>query len=54
VPKNFHLSYKLKQRGDDIIKTHVSSNIQFKIEKLVEDYSRTLQLKNIHNSGGGS
>lgn len=51
VPKKVpHLSYKLKQRGDAIIKTHISSNTQFKIEKLVEDYSRTLQLKNIRNA----
>ncbi len=45
-----HLSYKLKKHGGDIIKTHIEMNTQFKIEKLVADYSRILTLKNIRNA----
>jgi penicillin-binding protein 1C len=45
-----HLSYKLKKRGGDIIKTNIVLNTQLKVEKLVLDYSRTLALKNIRNA----
>ena len=46
-----HLSYHLKQqRQDDIIKTNIVLNTQLKTEKLVEDYVRTLRLKNIRNA----
>ncbi len=45
-----HLSYKLKKSGDDIIHTNIIMNTQFKTEKLVEDYVRTLRLKNIKNA----
>jgi penicillin-binding protein 1C len=46
-----HLAYKLKQQeGTDIIHTNIRMNEQMKIEKLVEDYARTLSLKNIHNA----
>jgi len=45
-----HLSYKLKTRGDDIVHTNIIMNTQVKTEKLVEDYVRTLRLKNIKNA----
>src|SRR5688572_6128974 len=45
-----HLSYKLKQRGGDIIKTNLNLNTQLKIEKLVEDYVRAQRLRNIKNA----
>ena len=46
-----HLSYHLKnQRKEDIIKTNIVLNTQLKTEKLVEDYVRTLRLKNIRNA----
>ena len=45
-----HLSYKLKKRGADIIKTNINLNTQLKTEKLVEDYVRTQRLKNIKNA----
>lgn len=46
-----HLAYKLKQQeGGDIIHTNIRLNDQMKIEKLVEDYVRTLSLKNIRNA----
>jgi penicillin-binding protein 1C len=45
-----HLSYKLKQQGRDIINTNIIMNTQLKTEKLVEDYVRTLRLKNIKNA----
>jgi len=45
-----HLSYKLKQQGDDIINTNIIMNTQLKTEKLVADYVRTLRLKNINNA----
>src|SRR6185369_12086467 len=44
-----HLSYKLKMRGD-IVRTNIIMNTQVKTEKLVEDYVRTLRLKNIRNA----
>jgi penicillin-binding protein 1C len=45
-----HLAYKLKRQGGDIIRTNIELNTQRKIEKLVEDYARTLHLKNIRNA----
>jgi penicillin-binding protein 1C len=51
VPKYLpHLSYRLKKQGGDIIKTNIEMNTQAKLEKLVQDYSRTLSLKNIRNA----
>ncbi len=51
VPKQIpHLAYKLKKQGGDIIHTNIEMNTQLKIEKLVSDYVRTLQLKNIRNA----
>jgi len=45
-----HLAYKLKRQGGDIIKTNIELNTQRKVEKMVEDYSRALSLKNIRNA----
>jgi penicillin-binding protein 1C len=45
-----HLSYKLKQSGGAIINTNLQLNTQLKVEKLVEDYVRTLRLGNIRNA----
>jgi penicillin-binding protein 1C len=46
-----HLAWKLKKQSTgDIIRTPVELNTQRKIEKLVKDYSRELNLKNIHNA----
>lgn len=45
-----HLSYKLKQQGGDIVRTNIVMHTQMKTEKLVEDYVRTLRLKNIKNA----
>ncbi len=45
-----HLSYKLKMGGGDIVHTNIIMNTQAKTEKLVEDYVRTLRLKNIKNA----
>jgi penicillin-binding protein 1C len=46
-----HLAWKLKKsHSGDIIRTAIELNTQRKIEKLVKDYSRTLNLKNIHNA----
>ena len=45
-----HLSYKLKMRGSDIVRTNIIMNTQLKTEKLVEDYVRTLRLRNIKNA----
>jgi penicillin-binding protein 1C len=45
-----HLSYKLKRKGGDIIKTNINLNTQLKTEKLVEDYIRTQRLRNIKNA----
>jgi penicillin-binding protein 1C len=45
-----HLSYKLKMHGADIVHTNIIMNTQIKTEKLVEDYVRTLRLKNIKNA----
>jgi len=45
-----HLAWKLKQRGEPSIKTHISMNTQTRVEKLVLDYSRIIRLKNIRNA----
>jgi penicillin-binding protein 1C len=45
-----HLSYKLKKQGGHFIQTHIDLNTQLKTEKLVEDYSRSLKLRNIKNA----
>jgi penicillin-binding protein 1C len=46
-----HLSYKLKQQsGQANIATTLNLNQQLKIEKLTEDYIRTLRLSNIRNA----
>jgi penicillin-binding protein 1C len=46
-----HLSLHLKkQKTGDVIKTNIVLNTQLKTEKLVEDYVRSLRLKNIRNS----
>ncbi len=42
-----HLSYKLKQQGNTIIKTNIDLNTQLKTEKIVEDYIRSQRLRNI-------
>ncbi|HVK46392.1 MAG TPA: penicillin-binding protein 1C, partial [Pseudobacter sp.] len=45
-----HLAYQLQKNGSDIIHTNIELNTQLKIEKIVEDYSRSLTLKNIRNA----
>ncbi|QEC40364.1 penicillin-binding protein 1C [Pseudobacter ginsenosidimutans] len=45
-----HLAYQLQKSGHDIIETNIELNTQMKIEKIVEDYSRSLTLKNIRNA----
>ncbi len=50
-----HLAYKLKKQGGtstslSIIKTNIDLNTQLKTEKLVADYIRIQQLKNIKNA----
>jgi penicillin-binding protein 1C len=45
-----HLAHKLKSRGTNIIETGIQLNTQLKIEKLVQDYSRGLYVKNIRNA----
>ncbi len=42
-----------RKAGSDIIHTHIELNTQLKIEKIVEDYSRSLTLKNIRNAASG-
>jgi penicillin-binding protein 1C len=37
-------------RGEVIVPTNIIMNTQIKTEKLVEDYVRTLRLKNIKNA----
>jgi len=44
------LSLKLKRSGEDIIRTHIDMNKQFKIEKLVADDVQASRLKNIQNA----
>lgn len=51
VPKYLsQLSYALKRKGGDIIRTNIEFNTQLKLEKLVADYSRSLYQKNIRNA----
>lgn len=46
-----HLSYKLNSASDKHnIQTNIILNTQLKIEKLTEDYVRSLRLKNIRNA----
>ena len=45
-----HLSYRLKKRGGDVIKTHIDLNTQLKTEKIVEDYVRIQRLRGIRNA----
>jgi penicillin-binding protein 1C len=46
-----HLGYKLKMSsGETTIKTNIVLNTQLKIEKLTEDYIRSLRLKSIRNA----
>ncbi|HVG14594.1 MAG TPA: penicillin-binding protein 1C [Chitinophagaceae bacterium] len=46
-----HLAYRLKKgSGSETIKTNIRLNTQLKIEKLVEDYTRSLRLRNIKNA----
>lgn len=46
-----HLSLKLKNStGSHLVKTNIVLNTQLKIEKLTEDYVRTLKLGNIRNA----
>ncbi|HVG42552.1 MAG TPA: penicillin-binding protein 1C, partial [Chitinophagaceae bacterium] len=46
-----HLAYKLKSSANtEVVKTNIDLNTQLKVEKLTEDYVRTLQLKNIRNA----
>ena len=46
-----HLSYKLRQQSPNaIIRSNIDLNTQLKTEKLVEDYTRGLRLKNIKNA----
>jgi penicillin-binding protein 1C len=45
-----HLANKLKRQGGDIIQTNIRLNEQMKIETLVEDYVRSLRLRNIRNA----
>lgn len=51
VPKLVpHLAWQLKKQGGDIIATYIDMNKQTRIEQLVEDYTRSLRLKNIRNA----
>ena len=51
VPKLIpHLAWRLKKHGGDIIATNIEMNTQSKVEKLVENYARSLRLKNIRNA----
>ena len=45
-----HLAYKLQRTGGPVIESSIDLNIQLKTEKLVLDYSKILQLKNIRNA----
>ena len=46
-----HLARHLKVQGNEnSIRSYVDINTQLKVEKLVEDYVRTLRLKNIRNA----
>lgn len=45
-----HFSRMMKQRNLDIVNTYININTQLKIEQLVQDYTRSLTLKNIRNA----
>ena len=45
-----HLSGKLKMQGGDLIRTSIEMNTQWKVEKIVTDYTRRLYQKNIRNA----
>ncbi len=45
-----HLSYKLKKAGAPEIATTIDLHTQLRTEKIVKDYSRSLQNKNIRNA----
>ena len=45
-----HLSRLLKQSKEPVVHSSLDMNMQFKTEKIVKDYSRTLSLKNIRNA----
>ncbi|HEY4150363.1 MAG TPA: penicillin-binding protein 1C [Chitinophagaceae bacterium] len=45
-----HLALRLKQQGGPTIRTTIRMSTQAKVEKLVQDYSRIISLKNIHNA----
>jgi penicillin-binding protein 1C len=46
-----HLAYKLKRENSShLIRTNIRLNTQLKVEKLVEDYVRSLRLTNIRNA----
>jgi penicillin-binding protein 1C len=45
-----HLSRLLKKTGNPVIRSSLDMNMQFKTEKIVKDYSRTLSLKGIRNA----
>ncbi|MDF2189446.1 penicillin-binding protein 1C [Paraflavitalea sp. CAU 1676] len=51
VPKLVpHLAWQLKKQGGDIIATYIDMHKQTQVENLVEDYIRSLRLKNIRNA----
>ncbi len=45
-----HLAWRLKQQGGTTIRSTIRMSTQAKVEKLVQDYSRIISLKNIHNA----
>ncbi|MBE7173170.1 MAG: penicillin-binding protein 1C [Williamsia sp.] len=45
-----HLSYKLKKRGQPVIRTTINLNTQLTIEKLVGDYVRSIRYQGIKNA----
>jgi penicillin-binding protein 1C len=45
-----HLALKLKRTGEVNVASTIDYNLQYKTQQLVEDYVRTLKLKNIHNA----
>lgn len=45
-----HISYKLRNMGTDIVRSHIDLGKQTTIEKLTIDYVRALSLKNIRNA----
>ena len=45
-----HLSYKLKKSGQAVIRTTINLNTQLTVEKLVNDYIKSLRYKGIKNA----